>query len=102
MSTAASHKVQREVLRLRLQVHREQMALKFKPRSAGNGKPRSLTMRLLTRQPSLGLWVLAEFLPVLLRHYFSARNRDDSVDVEDDEEELDFLPRTRNTKRSTR
>jgi len=103
MNTTDSHKVQREVLRLRLQVQREQLSRKFKPRPAGSGSPRSLTMRLLTRQPSLGLWVLAEFLPVLLRHFFGGYNRDTTFsDIEDDQDEEVFLPRQRHTKRTNR
>ena len=104
MNISDSHKVQREVLRLRLQVQREQLALKFKPGATRAGsQPRSLTMRLLTRQPGIGIWVLAEFLPVLLRHFFGGRNRDTAFDDEEiaEDEEI-FFPRKRNTKRSLR
>lgn len=71
MSRATGLSLQRQALCLRLQAQRRtlQMQVQAAAPMADDDYPRSLTMRLLTQQPSLAILVATEILPLLLNRF---------------------------------
>lgn len=73
MSRATALSLQRQALCLRLQAQRRALQLQLQVQAAApmadDDYPRSLTMRLLTRQPSLAVLVATEILPLLLNRF---------------------------------
>ncbi len=75
MSRATALSLQRQALCLRLQAQRRamqmqmQMQMQTSALMADEDYPRSLTMRLLTQQPSLAVLVVTEILPLLLNRF---------------------------------
>lgn len=62
---------QREALRLRLQTQRQLFGRQFSTAVYDNDHtyPRSMTMSLLSRRSTLGVWAVTELLPVLVLHF---------------------------------
>ncbi len=73
MSRATALSLQRQALCLRLQAQRRAMQVQMQMQNsalmADEDYPRSLTMRLLTQQPSLAVLVVTEILPLLLNRF---------------------------------
>ncbi|MES3006817.1 MAG: hypothetical protein V4751_03500 [Pseudomonadota bacterium] len=72
MSRALTLSLQRQALCLRLQAQRRELQFQQIQASAAMSDedyPRSLTMRLLTQQPSLTVLLATEILPLVLNRF---------------------------------